>query len=112
MRRRLFNVWAAISLALLAVVVAAIFSSAAVAMYSNYPAAMPPIYRTSVFKLYRGQFEFFQYDEPSGLTFAAPIGRSYQYKWGGNWMPGGKAIAGFEAGYLPPAGFRSTPGSK
>lgn len=90
------------SLAILALVVAAMFSSAALTKYSNFPAASPRIETETIIKLYRGQVEIFRYDPANRSMMTAPLGESLVFKWDGNWMPNGKAIAGFEARTLPP----------
>lgn len=93
MRRRALTISAIISLLFLAVVLAAIFSSAAFEVGSNYPNTAPPIVELRIFKLHRGQFEFFRIDDPS--VSSLPVGKSYVYRWDGIWMPGGRMLTGF-----------------
>ena len=111
MRRRLFHLTAAISLALLAVVVAAIFSSAALTKHVNYPAASPPIQTETIVKLYRGQVEIFRFDPAGRSIMRSALGERYQFNWDGNWMPSSKAIAGFESRTLPPGQWIGPPGT-
>jgi hypothetical protein len=108
MRRRIFNVTAAISLVLLAVVVAAIFISASVTKLSNDPTARPPILRARSVNLFRGRVVIRSSDALPQPAVMPAVGESYQFHWGGNRMPNTRAIAGIEAGDLPSNGL---PGS-
>jgi hypothetical protein len=112
MRRRIFNVGVVISLSLVALGVTAIFSSAALTKYSNYPAASPPIQTETIVKLYRGQVEILRFDPAGRSITRAAFGDSYQFNWDGSWMPiTSKAIAGFEAGTLPSGQWVGPPGT-
>lgn len=97
MRRRLFHVTTLVSLVLLAMVLVGLFSSVALTRYSTDPSATPPLHRQTSLKLYRGQVEIFLYDIPLQSGAMPALGVRYKWLWDGYWMPGSKAIAGFDS---------------